>query len=181
MVVKKILICLLLFSTLFSVGCSSKQNSKDTGNTKTAGDETLSHTAGPTSTVEIDTEFHPIEYYEDRESWNITMEYLRYDKHGIWVNIQDNDGVGFYYNPNYFILEYRDGNNWTKISTLHEENTMYDEIAIVPCKIQWGYANTHSICNNRFIDQSKLVSGHYRLTMVLSRREFQMEFDLNLD
>lgn len=123
--------------------------------------------------------YYPWEQYDNRESWNITMSFVRYDKVGIWIEIRDNDNIGMHFNEGWFVLERQDGSEWVKVSTL-DENSLVGQYAEVPPRENADYAKCNTIARTRYLDQSKLVSGHYRFTKIISGREFQCEFDLEI-
>ena len=123
--------------------------------------------------------YYPWEQYDNRESWNITMSFVRYDKVGIWIEIRDNDNIGMHFNEGWFVLERQDGSEWVKVSTL-DENSLVGQYAEVPPRENADYAKCNTIARTRYLDQSKLVSGHYRFTKLISGREFQCEFDLEI-
>ena len=123
--------------------------------------------------------YYPWEQYDNRESWDITMRFVRYDKVGIWIEVRDNDNIGMHFNEDWFVLERLDGSEWIKVSTLTEDS-LVGQYSETPPREDVDYCNTNTIARTRYLDQSKLVSGHYRFTKIISGREFQCEFDLEI-
>ena len=107
------------------------------------------------------------------------MNFVKSDQWGIWIEIRDNNNIGFHFNDEYFVLERLDGSEWIKVSTL-DENSLVGQYAEVPPRENADYAKCNTIARTRYLDQSKLVSGHYRFTKIISGREFQCEFDLEI-
>ena len=117
--------------------------------------------------------------YDNRDTWNISMKYVKYDKFGIWIEIRDDDNIGYHHDPYGFLLEYRNGSEWVNITDFNNKPVPCD-YAVIPPREDVDYASANFVCSNQYIDQSKLVSGHYRFTKLISGREFQCEFDLEI-
>ena len=56
---------------------------------------------------------------EERPSWNIYVEFVELKKDGIILRICDNDNWGFIMNMHYYVLEYKDGEEWVKKSNIN--------------------------------------------------------------
>lgn len=114
---------------------------------------------------------------KERTAWNIELKLLKIDDKGIWITIYDYDNQGFEYNTLYYVLERYENGEWIKLTKMNESNAYRDLCEVIPSK------------NASFIDTNDLnffsllpsdvdfCAGHYRLTKVLSGREFSVEFD----
>lgn len=114
---------------------------------------------------------------KERTSWNIDIHFLELSKSGFKIRICDNDNQGFYYNPTYFILEYQDENSWKKLTIFQERLANEDLVFVFPDE-NAGYVDTNNINMFSLIPDFKLKNGKYRITKVLSGREFSTEFEI---
>lgn len=113
----------------------------------------------------------------ERTDWNIELKLYKIDDKGIWITICDYDNQGFEYNTLYYVLERYENGTWTKLTKINESNAYTDLSYVFPSE------------NDSFIDTNSLnyfsllpsdvdfSAGHYRITKVLSGREFSVEFD----
>ena len=152
---------------LLITGCTSDDNKDDIGNAE-SGD---SGYFAPDPIYEIPT-------LEERTSWNIELEYLEIDEKGVWVRICDHDNLGFYYNPAYFVLEYYEDGEWVKISALSEKSESQDYAIVYPEENN-DFTDTNCLSRFLFMTVDELKPGNYKLTKVLSGREFYIEFEVN--
>ena len=122
-------------------------------------------------------EYHTLPTLTERTEWNIEIEYLKQDEKGIWITIYDYDNQGFKYNPLYYILEKYDGSNWIKLTTMNESNASSNYSYVFPSKKE-SYIDTNNLNYFSLLPSgTELETGHYRLTKVLSGKEFSVEFD----
>lgn len=81
---------------------------------------------------------------KERTAWNINIGFLEATKKGFKIRICDNDNQGFYYNPYYFVLEYKDKNGWKKLSNLQEKLANEDTAVVFPDENN-NYTDTNNI------------------------------------
>jgi len=169
------LLALVTFLLLFTLsGCGNPLSSETENET---AEETEKETMSP---AEHASHYIPIIQQRNRETWNIELEFLELTDTGILIRIYDYDNLGFVYNPLYFVLEYYDGNNWTKVSTIKESNADREDMNgyVVP-SLEESYAATNSLNPFSLLPKDTVLkSGHYRISKVLSGKTFSVEFDL---
>ncbi len=114
---------------------------------------------------------------EERDVWNIEIKFLEVDDRGIWITIYDYDNLGCWFNDKYYILERYEDNTWTQLTKTNESEFGGERCFTIPSKKR-SYITSN--CLNYFAHLRSDVTfsaGHYRLTKVLSGREFSVEFD----
>ncbi len=117
---------------------------------------------------------------EDRTDWNIELSFLECNDIGIRIKICDYDNKGFAFNDLYFVLEYLEDDNWIKLSKMNETSATQNLGYVLPSETS-DFVDTDSMNRFAFLPDVELKSGHYRLTKILSGREFSVEFDLVFD
>ncbi|MBQ7308558.1 MAG: hypothetical protein IJW87_00115 [Clostridia bacterium] len=174
-----ITICLFC---IFLLGCNQPPTE-----TTNIGDSGYTVTNVPTQTLssserEDELAVFDKERYLNRGTWNIELFFLELTEDAILIRICDNDNIGFFYNPLWYRLERLENEEWVKVSRLNEEQPYSErwELAFVRPSEYNSYADTNNL--NFFIalsdPEAKIPAGHYRLTKVLSYREFSVEFDI---
>lgn len=121
---------------------------------------------------------YPRDDLKERTSWNIDITFLEATQNGFKIKICDNDNQGFYYNPYYFALEYKDEIGWKKLTNLQESVINNDLAFVYPSKNE-DYTDTNNIALFSLIPNFELKSGQYRLTKVISGKEFSVEFEID--
>ena len=97
------------------------------------------------------------------------------------IKICDYDNQGFAFNYLYFELEYLENGNWVKLTKLNENSAMNDLGYVLPSsKTDYVDCDCHNFLS-LIPPEVILKSGRYRLTKVLSGRDFSVEFDMNFD
>ena len=123
-------------------------------------------------------------YVEDfiaqRTNWNIKLSFLECTDKAIVIKICDYDNQGFVINDLYYELEYLDNGTWVKISYMNE-NAALKNVGFVFASEENDFVDMNSYNFFTLMPGVTLKSGHYRLTKVLSGRDFSVEFDLNFD
>lgn len=117
---------------------------------------------------------------EERTSWNIELSFIECNDTGIKIKICDHDNQGFAFNDLYFVLEFLEGDDWVKISKMNENSATQNLGYVLPSKTD-DFVDLHSMNRFAFLPDVELKPGRYRLTKILSGREFSLEFDLNFD
>ncbi len=114
---------------------------------------------------------------EERTSWNIELTFLDINEGGFVIQICDYDNQGFYFNPLYFVLEFKENNGWKKLTTMNAEQA-YKDVGYVYPKEGSDFVDVNDVCLFSLIPNFKLKNGHYRITKVLSGKEFSTEFEI---
>ena len=163
---------LLMLSLLF---CSCKEPSKTILENESENilDSETENTLGSQTEERAD---YP-GYLEERTAWNIELKLLKIDDKGIWVTICDYDNQGFEYNTLYYVLERYENGVWTKLTKFNESSAYTDMATVFPSK-KYTFVDTVSVNFFSLLPSDvDFCAGHYRLTKVLSGREFSIEFD----
>lgn len=114
---------------------------------------------------------------EERDAkglWNIEIKFESYTEDGILLTIYDYDNLGFTNDVRYK-LEMKEGDDWTQVLILKDA---YGMVSYAVPQPEPDCIHLPAICV--IPKDFKLASGHYRVTKVLSDREFSTEFDLNV-
>lgn len=114
---------------------------------------------------------------EERDAkglWNIEIKFESYDENGIWLTLYDYDNLGFSRDAQY-TLEMQEGDKWTQILVVKDLTMTFGYAVPQP---EPDCIHLPALC--MMPKDFKLASGHYRVTKVLSGREFSTEFDLNV-
>ena len=117
---------------------------------------------------------------EERTNWNIELSFIECTDTGIKIKICDHDNQGFSFNDLYFVLEIYENGEWVKISKMNENAASQNLGYVFPSESE-NYVDLDSMNRFAFLPDVELKTGHYRLTKILSGREFSLEFDLNFD
>lgn len=168
---KSIFLGALIFIVSFLTACSETSTNKVV-TTKYIKDNTLTNFAN-----DIEEQPFLMSQLKERTSWNIDIYFLELSKSGFKIRICDNDNQGFYYNPTYFVLEYKDKNDWEKL-TIFQERLANEDLAFVFPDENASYVDTNNINMFSLVPNFKLKNGKYRITKVLSGREFSVEFEI---
>lgn len=156
------ILLIVLLAVQFS-GCNKKDNENPGSQTSVENTEDTGEYILPT--------------LSERTEWNIEMKYLSQDDRGIWITIIDYDNQGFQYNPLYYVLEKYDGSEWVKLTKMNESNASRDYSYVFPSKKN-SYIDTNNLNYFSLLPSgTELETGRYRLTKVLSGKEFSVEFD----
>lgn len=162
------LFLILLTFSLLLCGCKETPHG-----TQESGTEAESEYLG-TGTVDPSEPGFKIPTLQERTAWNIELELYKIDENGIWITITDYDNQGFEYNTLYFVLERYENGEWVKLTRLKEYYANTDVTYVFPHE-DVSYIDTNNL--NFFPSYVEFSAGHYRLTKVLSGREFSLEFD----
>lgn len=130
------------------------------------------------SSLKETTHTYPKEDLKDRTAWNIDITFLEATQNGFKIKICDNDNQGFYYNPYYFVLEYKGEDGWTKLTNLQEYLAETDLAFVYPDKSN-EYTDTNNIALFSLVPDFELKNGQYRITKVISGEKFFVEFEVN--
>lgn len=127
--------------------------------------------------------FHDWEYPEwsQRTTWNFSFKIADRDERGIYITIYDDDYIGFYFNPSYYVLHiWRDG-VWQQVTGIDEKFYNFDRM--YSPNMQNGLPPLTQICIEYRSLTEELTAGKYRLTTILDSHEvfYEFELDENLD
>lgn len=120
------------------------------------------------------------ELVANRTDWNIELSFVKCTDQAIVIRICDYDNQSYVINDLYYELEYLENDTWTKISSMNRDAAFKNLKMTVPSEVN-DYADIDSYNRFAFMPGVTLKSGHYRLTKVLSGKDFSVEFDLNFD
>lgn len=171
----KPLICLFLaFSFLVLGACSYSSKNKDY---EVSAQQTNENALSNNLTETTKKQQYLVSKLNDRTSWNIDVSFLEVGKSGFKIRICDNDNQGFYYNPIYFVLEYKGENGWEKLTNLQENLADKDLVFVYPDENK-DYVDTNNVVMFSLVPDFELKNGQYRITKVISGREFSTEFEI---
>ena len=142
----------------------------------------------PEHTTESTSETQPISYLQDvynimagRSSWNIEMEFYELTEKAIVLRIVDYDNIGYAYNDLYYWLDIYEDGEWKPIFSPNKNGAMKDVMYHVPSRTE-NYCDLLSFNMRQFLPEDfTLKTGHYRITKILSGKEFSLEFDLTVE
>lgn len=164
----------LVFSFLVLGACSDSLKNKDYD---VSSQQTNKNTLNNNLTETTKKQQYLVSKLNDRTSWNIDISFLEVGKSGFKIRICDNDNQGFYYNPIYFVLEYKGENGWEKLTNLQENLADKDLVFVYPDKNK-DYADTNNVLMFSLVPNFELKNGQYRITKVISGKEFSTEFEI---
>lgn len=164
-------ILLLLCLILVSFGACSKVSDEIVTTTHYVEDNTLENGVAEQQ--------FPMLKLEERTSWNIDIEFIETTKSGFKIRICDNDNQGFYYNPIYFVLEYKSESGWKKLTIFQEKLANEDFVFVYPDENE-NFVDTNNINMFALVPDFELKTGQYRITKVLSGKEFSTEFEITV-
>lgn len=170
-VYRSIFLLLVILALIFVGACSNTSNDIVT-TTKYVEDNTLTNEING-----AEDQLFPMLKLKERTSWNIDIEFLETTKSGFKIRICDNDNQGFYYNPIYFVLEYKREDGWEKLTIFQEKLANEDFVFVYPDKNK-NFVDTNNINMFSLVPDFELKNGCYRITKVLSGREFFTEFEI---
>ena len=171
----KLIVCLLFVFSLLTLGAC--YDSKSNRNSSEVSTQYEKENIGDNSTETNIEQHYLISKLNERTSWNIEISFLELSKSGFKIRICDNDNQGFYYNPIYFVLEYKEGNDWKKLTNLNKIYANEDLVVVFPSDKN-NYTDTNNVNMFSLVPNFELKNGQYRITKILSGREFSTEFEI---
>jgi hypothetical protein len=120
------------------------------------------------------------ELVANRTDWNIELSFVKCTDQAIVIRICDYDNQSYVINDLYYELEYLENEKWIKISYMNRDAAYRHLVVSVPSQVD-DFTVNDSYNRFAFMPDVTLKSGHYRLTKVLSGKDFSVEFDLNFD
>lgn len=117
---------------------------------------------------------------DERTDWNIELTFIECNETGIKIRICDRDNQGFAFNDLYFVLELYEDGEWVKISKMNENAASQNLGYVFPSETA-NFVDLDSMNRFAFLPDVELKTGRYKLTKILSGREFSVEFDLTFD
>lgn len=183
---------LLLVSVLFcacvssnSADASSNDLGKATATASEATDGVNGTTAYPPMTADPNyvPETQTESQYDmplppsERTDWNVEIKFLKVDDFGIWITIYDYDNLGLWFDDYDYILERYEDDTWVQLTKKNGSYYADDPCYTLPDDTL-SYISTNCVSPFSLLSSDVTFSaGHYRLTKVLSGKEFSVEFD----
>lgn len=144
---------------------------------------TMTDTADPTaeSTSEPKKEGYSDAYIDGRSSWNIEMEFYELTEKAIVIRIVDYDNIGYAYNDLYYELEYFENGIWVPLTHMNKKAGTMNVRYHIPSQTK-DYCDLLSFNMRQLLPEGvTLKTGHYRITKILSGKEFSLEFDMTVE